>query len=154
MAEEFLHTTLTPFAGMAELADALDLGSSGKPCRFDPCYPHQPTVSAPNYRVATSKIRTSLHDGGVRICLYSLHQRQVAAPNYRVATSKIRTSSHDGGVRICLYSLHQPAVPAPRPGCRHKNIPKDFVFGDIFVISHSKQLRIQIANRIQPKAIF
>ena len=26
---------------MAELADALDLGSSGKPCRFDPCYPHQ-----------------------------------------------------------------------------------------------------------------
>ena len=27
------------YAGMAELADALDLGSSGKPCRFDPCYP-------------------------------------------------------------------------------------------------------------------
>ena len=25
---------------MAELADALDLGSSGQPCRFDPCYPH------------------------------------------------------------------------------------------------------------------
>ena len=28
-------------ADMAELADALDLGSSGQPCRFDPCYPHQ-----------------------------------------------------------------------------------------------------------------
>ena len=24
---------------MAELADALDLGSSGRPCRFDSCYP-------------------------------------------------------------------------------------------------------------------
>ena len=27
-------------AGMAELADALDLGSSGRPCRFESCYPH------------------------------------------------------------------------------------------------------------------
>ena len=26
---------------MAELADALDLGSSGKPCRFKSCQPHQ-----------------------------------------------------------------------------------------------------------------
>jgi uncharacterized protein len=26
---------------MAELADALDLGSNGQPCRFDSCYPHQ-----------------------------------------------------------------------------------------------------------------
>ena len=29
------------FADMAELADALDLGSSGRPCRFDSCYPHE-----------------------------------------------------------------------------------------------------------------
>ncbi len=28
------------FADMAELADALDLGSSGQPCRFKSCYPH------------------------------------------------------------------------------------------------------------------
>ena len=27
------------FADMAELADALDLGSSGRPCRFKSCYP-------------------------------------------------------------------------------------------------------------------
>ncbi len=27
-------------AGMAELADALDLGSSGRPCRFESCCPH------------------------------------------------------------------------------------------------------------------
>ena len=26
---------------MAELADALDLGSSGRPCRFDSCYPQE-----------------------------------------------------------------------------------------------------------------
>ncbi len=25
---------------MAELADALDIGSSGRPCRFKSCYPH------------------------------------------------------------------------------------------------------------------
>ena len=31
---------------MAELADALDLGSSGKPCRFDSCYPHQGTLTS------------------------------------------------------------------------------------------------------------
>ena len=28
-------------AGMAELADAPDLGSGGRPCRFKSCYPHQ-----------------------------------------------------------------------------------------------------------------
>ena len=27
-------------AVMAELADALDLGSSGRPCRFKSCWPH------------------------------------------------------------------------------------------------------------------
>ena len=27
-------------AGMAELADAPDLGSGGRPCRFESCYPH------------------------------------------------------------------------------------------------------------------
>ena len=26
---------------MVELADTLDLGSSGKPCRFESCCPHQ-----------------------------------------------------------------------------------------------------------------
>ncbi|GEM_PF-3034206 len=30
---------------MAELADALDLGSSGRPCRFKSCYPHKQGLS-------------------------------------------------------------------------------------------------------------
>ncbi len=30
-----------PSAGMAELADAPDLGSGGRPCRFKSCYPHR-----------------------------------------------------------------------------------------------------------------
>ena len=30
---------------MAELADALDLGSSSSECRFDSCYPHRNKVS-------------------------------------------------------------------------------------------------------------
>ena len=29
------------YADMAELADALVLGTSGQPCRFKSCYPHQ-----------------------------------------------------------------------------------------------------------------
>ena len=32
-------------ADMAELADAIDLGSIPKGCRFDSCYPHQPKKS-------------------------------------------------------------------------------------------------------------
>ena len=32
------------FAGMAELADAPDLGSGGRPCRFKSCYPHKGRV--------------------------------------------------------------------------------------------------------------
>ncbi len=28
-------------ADMAELADAPDLGSGGRPCRFKSCYPHK-----------------------------------------------------------------------------------------------------------------
>ena len=29
---------------MAELADAPDLGSGGRPCRFDSCHPHRKRV--------------------------------------------------------------------------------------------------------------
>ena len=39
----FTRTSLGLFfiyADVAELADALDLGSSGRPCRFDSCHPH------------------------------------------------------------------------------------------------------------------
>ena len=32
------------YAGMAELADALDLGSSSSECRFDSCYPHDKSL--------------------------------------------------------------------------------------------------------------
>ena len=35
----------TIYAGVAELADALDLGSSGRPCRFDSCHPHKASES-------------------------------------------------------------------------------------------------------------
>jgi hypothetical protein len=31
---------LLPRADVAELVDALDLGSSGQPCRFDSCHPY------------------------------------------------------------------------------------------------------------------
>lgn len=32
------------YADMAELADALDLGSSSSECRFDSCYPHDKSL--------------------------------------------------------------------------------------------------------------
>ena len=32
-------------AGMVELADTIDLGSIGQPCRFKSCYPHQLAAS-------------------------------------------------------------------------------------------------------------
>ncbi len=34
-------------ADMAELADAPDLGSGGRPCRFKSCYPHKIRVLKP-----------------------------------------------------------------------------------------------------------
>ena len=37
---------------------------------------HQRQVAAPKNRVATAKIRTLSHDGGVRIYLYMLHQNK------------------------------------------------------------------------------
>ena len=39
---------LSIFAGVAELADAPDLGSGGSPCRFDPCHPHHSKVRGSN----------------------------------------------------------------------------------------------------------
>lgn len=39
---------------MAELADALVLGTSGYPCRFDPCYSHHSAVTAPDTGAATA----------------------------------------------------------------------------------------------------
>ena len=35
------HTALISFAGVAELADAQDLGSCVNSCRFKSCHPHQ-----------------------------------------------------------------------------------------------------------------
>ena len=35
---------LSIFAGVAELADAPDLGSGGLPCRFKSCHPHQKEI--------------------------------------------------------------------------------------------------------------
>ena len=32
---------IAPFAGVVELADTLDLGSNGQPCRFKSCRPYQ-----------------------------------------------------------------------------------------------------------------
>ena len=51
-ARYFLHLlislrfglVLLDHAGVAELADALDLGSSGRPCRFKSCHPHRKDV--------------------------------------------------------------------------------------------------------------
>ena len=42
------------YADMAELADALDLGSSGRPCRFESCYPHQIMIIRTRFQSGTA----------------------------------------------------------------------------------------------------
>ena len=39
-----IHHSIERYAGVAELADALDLGSSSSECRFDSCHPHHSLV--------------------------------------------------------------------------------------------------------------
>ena len=39
-------------AGMVELADTMDLGSIGQPCRFKSCYPHQTNIIRTRFRLA------------------------------------------------------------------------------------------------------
>ena len=46
----FVTLVIFQYADMAELADALDLGSSGRPCRFDSCYPHALTLVNVRFR--------------------------------------------------------------------------------------------------------
>ena len=50
------------FADVAELADALDLGSSGKPCRFNSCHPHQIYRFTIAYRIHKEWARDKLCD--------------------------------------------------------------------------------------------
>ena len=41
---------------MAELADALVSGISGKPCRFESCYPHQKGAVALAVKTADARL--------------------------------------------------------------------------------------------------
>ena len=61
-----------PYAGMAELADALDLGSSGQPCGFDSHYPYQ--LVASDISLATSFF----------ISLQSSSRAHSAAPRFQI----------------------------------------------------------------------
>ena len=107
------------------------------------CYPHQRQVAAPKSRVATAKIRTLSHDGGVRIYLYSLHQSRAStricalevfafsnfnARAYLKCVMNIRTS------RQCRH---------PKLGCRHrKSEPYRMTvgFGFIFILCTGRQI--------------
>ena len=40
-------------AGMVELADTMDLGSIGQPCRFKSCYPHQIMIIRTRFQSGT-----------------------------------------------------------------------------------------------------
>ena len=66
---------------MAELADAPDLGSGSKECRFDPCYPHQTegrsAVGVPLFEAGPkfSEPASRMNAGGV----HSLRLRYIKA---------------------------------------------------------------------------
>ena len=126
------------YAGMAELADALDLGSSGKPCRFDSCYPHQrfqscgkththgcecassflPCLSVQNgYLLAAppgSRLKRAVQAGG-------------AADHHHILGHQSSAGGSEASSTYCLR-LDGPLIPAPPnlhrkqsvPGCRPK----------------------------------
>ncbi len=48
---------------MAELADALDLGSSGRPWGFDSLYPHSRTATRHGVAVFSIENKTNLRNG-------------------------------------------------------------------------------------------
>ena len=59
------------YAGVAELADAPDLGSGVYTCRFKSCYPHQKAL------LTFSVWRAFLRGNMVRTCLANARSRQV-----------------------------------------------------------------------------
>ena len=73
---------------MAELADALDLGSSGKPCRFKSCLPHHSKYmkcgsgSVVEHRLAKARVAgsnpvfRSIYDWAGCTGLFSLSSRR------------------------------------------------------------------------------
>ena len=50
---------------MAELADAPDLGSGGKLCRFESCYPHHPRKTKKIFAQKTARLRGFLMPGSL-----------------------------------------------------------------------------------------
>ena len=62
------------YAGMAELADAQDLGSCGQPCGFDPHYPYH--VGASFVSLAPTFLQTS-------------ERAHAAAPPFQIITAAL-----------------------------------------------------------------
>ncbi len=83
------------FADMAELADAPDLGSGGRPCRFKSCYPHQV------YHVS-AKATASVYDP---VALYTL------------AGTDEKNQRGDGMKSICGADCEQCAFSGKCSGC-------------------------------------
>ena len=58
---EYNKSKSLPCAGVAELADAPDLGSGGQPCRFKSCRPHHPKKTKKIFGQKTAEPRGFLH---------------------------------------------------------------------------------------------
>ena len=72
-------STKNDVCGSGGMADPLVLGTSGQPCRFKSCRPHQPAMPAPNYRMRLIRLRALLHEGGGWIYHCSLHKDRSGA---------------------------------------------------------------------------
>ena len=68
--KEIIIAVAITYADMAELADAPDLGSGVPDVKVQVLLPAPADSVGTQNRVATAKIRTLSHDGGVRIYLY------------------------------------------------------------------------------------
>ena len=64
-------STKNDVCGRGGMADALVLGTSGQPCRFMSCRPHQPAVPAPNYRCCQCSFKPYHTMAGVYLSLFT-----------------------------------------------------------------------------------
>ena len=76
MCGKILPSSLIIFAGMAELADAQDLGSCVHSCRFKSCYPYQQKGAFAPFSVGTGNRLAESH----RILLAKCHSAEVTIP--------------------------------------------------------------------------
>ena len=77
----------TEYAGVAELADAQDLGSCVYSCRFKSCHPYQSAVPTANVAVSTAEFLCLEPDG--KVCYEHSYKKALAERCAKLAVNYI-----------------------------------------------------------------